>query len=159
MTKKAIAYVSDIMLGRTGEVICCKDQKECIQKYAKANDIEIVGWFSDEMYNEDVFSRGGIQELLAFDTPYDMLLVERVWSISRCWPTLKTFYAEVLSRGKEVESATILWDCISQMSRRHFDGTMNKYRQACTRVPRKEVAKAKVRKPARLHFSFKKKHA
>ena len=55
--KKAIAYVSDIILGRTGEVIKRSCQVELIAQYAADNDIDIIGWFEDEMYNEDLLAR------------------------------------------------------------------------------------------------------
>jgi len=151
--KKAIAYTSDIILGRTGEVISTSSQKQEIEAYAKANDIEIVGWFEDKMYNEDVMTRTGIQDLLAYEGPCDMVLVERVWSLSRRWPTLEQFYAVLDRKSLKLQSATCMWDCISQMSRRRFDAGLDAVRQPRELVTADEAAPVRMKKPARLHFA------
>lgn len=120
MTKKAIAYVSDIVIGWTGEVIRRDAQKAAIAKYAAENDIEIAATFEDEAYSEDVIPRSGIQRLLAYDEPYDLVLVERVWSLSRMWAHLEPFLKEMQRRERKVESAMCLWDCTSQRARWYF---------------------------------------
>jgi DNA invertase Pin-like site-specific DNA recombinase len=150
--KKAIAYVSDVILGRTGDVISREYQKKEIEAHAKANDIEIVAWFEDEMYNEDTMTRKGVQDLLSYDKPFDAILVERVWCFSRRWPVLEQLFAECERHGKKVESATCMWDCISQMSRRRFDATLTTpiVREVVTR---EEAGPLHIRRPAKLHFA------
>ena len=64
--RKALAYVSDIILGNTGEIIKRSCQVELIKQFAADNDIEIAGWFEDEMYNEDLLARPGIQAMLRY---------------------------------------------------------------------------------------------
>ncbi len=153
MSKKAIAYASDIILGRTGEVISREYQKELIRQYAADNNIEIVGWFEDEMYNEDVMSRPGVQAMLKFDKEYDSALVERVWCLSRNWNVLETFFKEVERKGKKVEAATTMWDCVSQMARRRFDEALNGARPQRELVTAEEAGTVKVAKPAKLFFA------
>jgi DNA invertase Pin-like site-specific DNA recombinase len=150
--KTAIAYTSDIILGRTGEVISRESQKELIKKFAESNDIDIVAWFEDEMYNEDLFSRPGIQEMLAH-TGSDTLLVERVWSLSRKSTVLESFYQELEKKSLKLEATTTLWDVISQMARRHFDKTIPAP-QAGAAETAKQVGAVKVAKPKKLHFVF-----
>lgn len=150
--KKAIAYVSDIILGRTGEVISREYQKELIRQYASDNNVEIVAWFEDEMYNEDVISRHGVQSMLGCDKPYDVVLVERVWTLSRNWNTLQTFFAELERRSVKLESATTMWDCVSQMARRRFDEKLPSLKPARELVTAAEAGTVRVRKPAKLNF-------
>lgn len=120
MSKKAIAYVSDIVLGRTGEIIGRAEQKRAIEDHARENGIEILAWFEDEVWAEDVVTRPGIQKLLGFDQPYELILVERVWALSRNTGVLQGFFAELSSRKVKLEAATTLWDCVSQMTRHFF---------------------------------------
>src|SRR5512147_2711610 len=103
MAKKAIAYTSDIILGRTGEVIGRSYQADLIRKYASENDIEILAWFEDEAYNEDVLSRPGIRALLAFGRTYDIVLCERVWALSRSSLVLEPFFEELDDRRVKFE--------------------------------------------------------
>lgn len=150
--KTAIAYTSDIILGRTGEVISRDNQKELIKKYAAANGIDIVAWYEDEMYNEDILARPGVQSLLAH-SGCNTVLVERVWSFSRMNTALDKLYEALDSKGMKIECSTYLWDCISQMSRRHFDKTIPSPRQAVM-VTREQAGPVKVAKPKKLNFVF-----
>ena len=152
--KKAIAYVSDVILGRTGEVIGRDHQKEMIKRYAAENDIEVVAWFEDEAYSEDIVSRSGVQQLLACDMECDLILVERMWSFSRKWSLLQPFMAIVKEKGRTVVSTTQLWDCASQQARDFYRGRSPKPLAACAApsveraVPRKRVSR-----PAKVRFS------
>ena len=158
--KKAIAYTSDIILGRTGEVIRRSCQAELIKQYAVDNGIEIVGWLEDEMYNEDVLMRPGIQALLAFDKPYDLVLCERVWALSRSMAVLEPFFKELDRRKVGFESATTMWDCVSQRCRRRFSPMLRDAPVSApavtTRVERKRVH---VLRPGRLRFAHLLHHA
>lgn len=147
--KKAIAYTSDIILGRTGEVITRAYQKEMITRHAADNDIEIVAWFEDEMYNEDVQARPGVKAMLACEIPHDTILVERVWCFTRNWPKLEALQETLAKMNTPLESATTLWDCVSQMSRRRFDKSLEK---ADSREMVTQEALVKVRRPEKLNF-------
>jgi DNA invertase Pin-like site-specific DNA recombinase len=117
MTQKAIAYVSDIVLGKTGEVISRKEQRAAIRRYAEEHDFEIVAWFEDEAYSIHLRDRPGVRQLLASELEFDYLLVERVGCLSGRWPELRRFQDRLLGRGARMESATLRWDCVSQMAR------------------------------------------
>ena len=157
MNRKAIAYASDVILGRTGEVIGREAQKELIRQYAADNEIEVVAWFEDEAYNEDVLSRPGIQGLLGCDLDCDCILVERVWALSRQWPVLSGFLKTLESRGLRLESATTLWDCTSQRCRHrnHEAGRAVRPVRAPVAAVENQPA-ARVRRPRRLNFAFRK---
>ncbi|MFA6032263.1 MAG: recombinase family protein [Myxococcota bacterium] len=148
--KKAIAYTSDIVLGSTGEVIKREYQKELIKKHAAENNIEVVAWFEDAMYNEDVMSRSGIQAMLAHNEPYDMVITERVWSLSRSMNTLEGFFKELDRRGVTFECSTTMWDCTSQKTRRRFNPAL----PAVKAVPvatHEQVVAVRIKKPAHFH--------
>ena len=154
MAKKAIAYVSDIVLGSTGEVISRETQKNAIRQHAADSGYEIVAIFEDDVYAEDVITRPGIQRLLACDVEYDAVLVERVWCLSRSWAPMEPLFKELQRRGHKVESAVCLWDCISQRSRHYFrDG--RRMPGAVVQAAQVAVAateRAHVAAPARLNF-------
>jgi hypothetical protein len=120
MEKTAIAYASDIILGNTGEVIDRAFQKARVEEYAKENNIKILAWFEDEAFSEYLFSRPKIKEMIAFKEPYDYVLVERVWTLSRKWKEVKALLKVLESKQVRVQATTTLWDCVSQMARHHY---------------------------------------
>jgi hypothetical protein len=155
-TKRAVAYVSDIVLGQTGEVISREAQKEAIRKHAADGGIEIVEFYEDEVYDEDIMARPGIQRLLGNESAYDCVLVERVWTLSRQWDMLVVFLKEIQRRGRKLESAACLWDCVSQQARHYFRPGYKPLGQAavCAVPALEQVPAAAVAKPARLNFVF-----
>ena len=151
--KKAIAYVSDVILGRTGDIIKRSCQVEVIAQYAADNNIDIIGWFEDEMYNEDVLTRPGIQSLLTCSQNCDTLLCERVWAFSRSMAILEAFFEQLDRRGLRLECATTMWDCVSQKCRRRFAASsQGKPQEAKPVVRRDEGDRVRVERPAQLHF-------
>jgi len=154
MAKKAIAYVSDIVLGSTGEVISREAQKEAIRRHAAETGYEVVAFFEDDVYAEDVITRPGIQRLLACDVEYDTVLLERVWCLSRSWAPMEPLFKELQRRGRKVESAATLWDCISQRSRHYFREGRRLPGAVVQAAPVAVVAaeRARVSEPARLNF-------
>jgi hypothetical protein len=153
MAKKAIAYISDIILGRTGEVISRSYQADLINKHASENDIEILAWFEDEAYNEDVLSRPGIRGLLAFGRPYDLVLCERVWALSRSTTVLESFFEELENRRVKFEAATTMWDCVSQKCRRRFSPLRTPAPLPALPAANSKENRAHVRRPAHMHFT------
>ncbi len=153
--KKAIAYVSDVILGRTGEVIGRDHQKEMINRFAAENGVEIVAWFEDEAYSEDILSRPGVRQLMACDLEHDGILVERVWAFSRSWTLLQPFLADLKEDGQNLQSATQLWDCVSQQTRDFYRGRSLKPLPASCEVASgaRSKKRAKVAKPATSHFA------
>ncbi|MBI4917522.1 MAG: recombinase family protein [Acidobacteria bacterium] len=160
MAAKAIGYVSDIVLGQSGEVISRQAQKDRLRRHAAENGIELLEIFEDEIYDEDVVTRPGIQRLLAYESEYDFVLVERVWSLSRNWQSLVVFLKELKRRGRKVESAACLWDCVSQQARHYFRPGYKPLGGAVCEAPALESAQpATVRRPERLNFVYLKRRA
>jgi hypothetical protein len=151
--KKAVAYTSDIVLGRTGEVIKRSYQADLIRKHAAENDIEIVAWFEDAMYNEDVMARPGVKSLLAFNEPYDMVLTERAWALSRSMGALETFFKELDRRGVTFESSTTMWDCVSQKCRRRFNPSLPAIKPERPVVSLNESESVHVKRPTQIRFA------
>lgn len=150
-TKTALAYVSDVILGRTGEVLTREEQKKAILAHAAANGINVIEIFEDDAYNEEILARPGIQKLLACKHGYDCVLVERVWSLSRNLKSLKGFYAKLEEKKAKLEAATTLWDVASQATRHYFAGRKS------LAAPAEKAAQAgmpgyKIAKPSRVHF-------
>jgi hypothetical protein len=153
MARKAMAYLSDVIIGRTGEVIGREAQREAIRKYAAENDIEVVAWFEDELYDEDPMARPGMQAMLSSDTVCDLVLVERVWSVSRSWPVLQSVLETFDRRGLRFEATATLWDCVSQQARHHFAPAGSRLRPVQP-VPQPVAAQDRyaVRRPERIRF-------
>jgi hypothetical protein len=154
LMKKSLAYVSDIILGRTGEVIKRSCQVELIAQYASDNGIDIIGWFEDEMYIEDVLMRPGIKAVLAYDKPYDVVLCERVWALSRSMAALEPFFRELDQRGVTFEAATTMWDCVSQKCRHRFSSARGQAQPARLVEAHEEHVKSHVSRPEHLHFQY-----
>jgi hypothetical protein len=155
MKKKAIAYTSDIILGQTGEIINRAYQKALISQFAEENDIEVVAWFEDEVYDEEILTRPGIKNMLAYENPYDMVLVERVWALSRKIGILAGFLKVLAQKKVTLGTATYLWDCTSQMVRHQFTGKAPAAAKAVEPVTAAEAPHAAaVRKPETVHFGW-----
>lgn len=149
--KRAVAYVSDIILGCSGEVIKRSCQMELIRQFAADSGIEIIACFEDEMYNEDILARPGVRAMLAFSQPYEMVLCERVWTFSRSMAPMESFFSELDRRGVKLESATTMWDCVSQKCRHRYSD-MKERPEPVRRVIAKERKRPNVSRPAHLHF-------
>ena len=157
--KTAIAYISDVILGSSGEVIHRNIQREKIEAWATENDVEILHWYEDKLYTESLFDRKGLQALLADDSGADLCVVERVWSLSRNWAELKALLARLESKGARLTASSTLWDCVSQMARQHYTGGGLKRRESCAlEAPVAEKARKSVRRPATLHFAALRRH-
>jgi DNA invertase Pin-like site-specific DNA recombinase len=153
--KKALCYLSDIILGQTGTIISREDQKKGIIEHAEKNGIEIVGFYEDEKFDEDVLSRPGVQSMLLDERPYDFILVDRVWVFSRSWPMLKKLLVVLSLKPITLETVRTMWDCTSQRSRGYFRGriptrTLEKIPNASSFV--RERKPVQIKMPARLNF-------
>jgi DNA invertase Pin-like site-specific DNA recombinase len=155
MQKKALAYTSDIILERTGEVINRAHQKALISQYAEENGIEVVGWFEDEAGEEDILARPGIQKMLGYEKPYDIFLVERVWALSREMDILSGFL-KVLGQKKVILGAvTYLWDATSQIVRNQLAGKAIAPARLVETVARAQAPrKVAVLRPEKFHFDW-----
>jgi len=150
--KKAIAYVSDVILGTTGEVISRADQKKKIEAHAAETGVEIAAWYEDAIYAESIFDRPGLKALLADRSGAAVVLVERVWSLSRNWKELSDVLGRLEQRGARLEAATTLWDCVSQMARHRYTTGGLKPRGPQVAEPEPAAEPVRVRRPAHLHF-------
>jgi DNA invertase Pin-like site-specific DNA recombinase len=112
-TKRAIGYVSDIPVPDTDLVICKADQRVRILKYARENNLEIVAIHEDEECNEAFINRPGVQKILNDRENFDVLLVERVWCMSRKMKELTPFLKKLESKDVQVVASSYLWDDIS----------------------------------------------
>lgn len=153
MKRKAVAYVSDIILGQTGEVIPCDEQLTRIRARAAADDVELVAVFRDELYEEDPTQRPGLARMCVCKMDVDVVLVDRVWAISRDWRVLRPFLKEMKECGVGLECASLLWDCVSQMTRNFFRSKPVRLPTCAAPEREKTVARAPVRRPAQLHFA------
>jgi DNA invertase Pin-like site-specific DNA recombinase len=149
---RAIAYVSDLTLGHSGETLNRRKQIESISKFASEHQIEIVAWFEDETCTDQVLMRPGIQALLACDKPYDLVICERVWALSRSMKALEPFLTELDRRGVGFDCAASMWDVASQQCRRRSKNLP--LIPALLQHPAEvePVSRVRVAKPARLNF-------
>jgi hypothetical protein len=86
------------------------------------------------------------------DMPCDCLLVERTWSLSRNWNDLLAFMKELESQGIKLESATLLWDCVSQRARQYYRKGAPRPRVDQNMVIRETRKPDRVTRPSRLSF-------
>ncbi len=151
---RAIAYVRDIVLGRSDEVLARAGQTGLIKQFAADNEVEVVAWFEDEACDDlNVLDRPGLRALLAYDKPYDKILCERSWALSRSMTALEPFFKELERRGGvQFESATSAWDRVSQQCRRRSRSLPPLPKAIWLQDKSKEPPHYHVAKPARLNF-------
>lgn len=137
--KKAVGYVCDIPIPRTDIVISKEEQRIRLMKYAQKENIELLCILEDENYTEDIMNRPGLQKALAFEEPYDFLLVERIWAVSRKRKDLEPFLKALDRRQVVLVASSYLWDCVSQMVRHRYAGRLS---DRCRQVA-KEQAKSR----------------
>jgi DNA invertase Pin-like site-specific DNA recombinase len=152
MAKKAIVYVSDVILGQTGEVISCEEQLARVTAHAQEHGIEVVATYRDEVYAEDPSERPGLKAMCVCKSDADTVLVDRVWAISRDWRVVRPLLQGMKDCGVKLECATVMWDCVSQMSRNFFRAKPVELRPALCALAASEPAHAAAR-PAELHFA------
>jgi DNA invertase Pin-like site-specific DNA recombinase len=143
----------DIVLGPAGEALGRSGQTRLIKQFAADAAIEIMAWFEDGPCSEEVLKRPGIQSLLAYSEPYDLLLCERVWVLSSSLAALKPFFKELDARGVGFESAASTWDCTSQQCRRRFKSLPVLPRAAPVPGEIGRLVRCRIAKPARLNFA------
>jgi DNA invertase Pin-like site-specific DNA recombinase len=121
--KKAIGYVCDIPIKGTTEVISKEDQLVRLIKHAEKENLNLVCVYEDEAYTEDFLGRAGVKKILDAGEPFDVLLVERVWCLSRSKRRLEPFLKELDNRKVELATTSYLWDCVSQQIRHRYMGS------------------------------------
>jgi DNA invertase Pin-like site-specific DNA recombinase len=128
--KKVIAYVCDIPIPGTDEVISKNDQKARILKFAEKEGIEVVNFYEDEKFTENFMERPGVQRVLACNENVDQVMVERVWCFTRSPRELDALMGELDKKGVPLAATSYLWDCLSQQVRHRYMGsTAEKARQ------------------------------
>ena len=115
---RAIAYTTEVIPARPGKGIPRSSQMESIRQFAAASEIEVIAWFEDEAAEKDILKRPGVQAILAYDQPCDILLCERVRAFAGSMAGLNPFLEELKKRGLRLEPAASMWDCVSQQLRR-----------------------------------------
>jgi DNA invertase Pin-like site-specific DNA recombinase len=141
----AVAYTSDIIDAPNGEVIHRDIQAERIKRFAAERAVKVVAWFEDDSSEPDLMRRPGVRALFSCDQRYDLVLCERVWALSRSMAALEPFFKELDRRGAAFETATAMWDAVSQQCRRRSKSLAVK-----PAIP--EPSRYRVAKPARFNF-------
>lgn len=119
---RAIGYVKPILIDKdTGEVIPIEEQKERIIQYAKLNNIDLIEIYEDEDPTcTNVAERPAIKKILSKIGDFDLIVVERVWCLTRMYKDLEKFLDTLYDMGIQVVSASTLWDCTSQKVRQYY---------------------------------------
>jgi len=123
--KKAVGYVCAIPVPGAGEVISKEDQRLRIMKYAKRENVELVCIYEDDEYSEDFKTRPGVSKVRDCRELIDMVLVERVWSLSRKRKELEPFLKELDEKNVQLVASSYLWDCVSQQIRHRYSGDLS----------------------------------
>ena len=131
--KRAIGYVCDIPIPGTDMVISKEDQRVRMVKYAEKEGIDLVCVYDDDKYTDDFINRPGVQKLLDCKENCDMLLVERVWSLSRKMKDLKPFMTELEKKNLQLTASSCLWDCVSQQVRHRYIGSLAEKQRAAAK--------------------------
>ena len=139
---RAIAYVC-AALDRNRQI-------ETIKEFAGLQGLEIVAWCEDAgdaVRLPDLLERPGIRALLGCPLAFDLVLCDRVRTLSRSIARLEPFLDELRKKGVGFECAVYEWDLVSQQCRRR-----------CRSLPVRPAFPASTRrfrvaKPAQFHFA------
>ncbi len=118
--KKAVGYICDVPIPGTGIVISREDQRIRILKCAYQNGLELVTIYEDDDYTEDFMRRPGVRKVLEAGGKFDVLLLERVWCLTRNVKDLEPFLDKIDGMDAEVICTSCLWDFTSQKVRRRY---------------------------------------
>jgi hypothetical protein len=120
--KKAIGYVCDIPIYGTDMVISKEDQRLRILKYAQNEGLNLIAIYEDNAFDKDFANRPGVRKCLDCQETFDMIIVERVWCLSRIRKELDPFLKKLDEKKVQLLSTSYLWDCVSQHVRHRYTG-------------------------------------
>ncbi len=118
--KRAIGYVCDVPVVGSDLVISKEDQRLRILKYAEKENLELVGIYEDDCSGEGCLNRPGVNKVLCCEEAYDLVLVERVWAMSRKMKDLEPVLDKLDARRVPLVCTSQLWDCVSQQVRHRY---------------------------------------
>lgn len=128
---KAIAYVANVPIPDTQEVISIAEQKQRIKDFAARFNIELIDIIEESSpMDMDIMDREGIKTLIHRLDDVDIVLFERIWSITRKTAKLNPFLKILDEKQVPVYSVTVLWDCLSQVIRRKYKGVSKQFQQS-----------------------------
>jgi len=127
--KKAIGYVCDIPIPGTDLVISKEDQRLRILKFAEKENLELIAIYEDEAFTEDFMNRPGVKKILECPERFEVVLVERVWCLSRKRKEIEPFLKRLDARDVELVCSSYLWDCLSQAVRHRYMGSLAEKRR------------------------------
>jgi len=132
--KRAVGYVCDIPVSDSGLVISKEDQRLRILKYAEKENLELVCIYEDDCWGEDCMSRAGVKSLCNCKEQFDVVLVERVWALSRKMKELEAFLSKLDERKVPLIATSVLWDCVSQQVRHRYSEKLGDKMHALARA-------------------------
>jgi len=118
--KRAVGYVCEIPVAGSDLVISKEDQRLRILKYAEKENIELVCIYEDDCAGGNCLNRPGVNKVLCCDEAYDLVLVERVWAMSRKMKDLEPVLDKLDLRKVPLVCTSYLWDCVSQQVRHRY---------------------------------------
>jgi len=138
--KKAVGYVCDIPIPGTDLVISKEDQRLRILKFAEKENLELITIYEDDAFTEDFMNRAGVKKILECPERFDVILVERVWCLSRKRKEIEPFLRRLDGRDVELVCSSYLWDCLSQAVRHRYMGSLGEKRRQLAKA--RALAKA-----------------
>ena len=117
MSKKAIGYICPIPLDYADDIIGADEQKRHIEAYAKRNGFEIEAFYEDEGPSDDILHRPAMERIIESEKNAGVILVDRIWCLSRQRKPLIPFLETLDREGIKLEAAVTMMDCVSQFAR------------------------------------------
>jgi DNA invertase Pin-like site-specific DNA recombinase len=116
--------VCDVPVNGPDLTIKKEDQILRIKKYAEKENIELVGIYEDDGSSMNCLNRPGVNRLLNCNEHYDLVLVERVWALSRKMKEMEPFLKVLESKRVPLVATSYLWDHVSQRVRHRYSEDM-----------------------------------
>jgi CheY-like chemotaxis protein len=113
----AVGYVCAIDLEAEGVVSPAEKQIERVKKFSGANNLKLKDIFEDSDRAVEILERPAMRKLLNEEEKAGVIIIDRIWSLSRKREKLQPFLHALTEKGFTLEVVTTMMDVASQYVR------------------------------------------
>lgn len=115
--KRAVGYACGIDLEHEGIFVPAETQKDRIRKLASALNLRLADIYADEDREAEILERPAMKKLLQEENQAGVIILDRIWALSRRREKLQPFLRALGEKGIGLEIATTMMDVASQYVR------------------------------------------
>jgi CheY-like chemotaxis protein len=115
--RRAVGYACGIDLEHEGIFVPAEKQKDRIRKLASALNLKLSDIYLDENRDVEILERPAMKKLLQEENRAGVIIVDRIWALSRRREKLQPFLRTLGEKNIGLEIATVMMDVASQYVR------------------------------------------